>query len=113
MTFHPNLSVLQLQELDLSWCEELSDDSPGVHAVLNHCSQLRSLLLRHLLVSADSLSSLADNCTQLTTLNMASIPSLCDDLLLPIAGRLHQLQVLDVSWNAGMLLCIGRHLCGD
>ena len=89
----------QLRELDLSWCEEVTE--AGVDHVATHCVGLRSLVLRHCTTSIHSLHLLVANCTNLTHLNLSDVHVVVDSLLVSLALSLKQLCVLDVSWNSG------------
>ena len=95
------LLVFQLDDLDLSWCEEISED--GLNRVARHCHTLRRLLLRSCPLSERTLHLLADNCTNLRHLNLSSFDGLGDSHLVALALRLKHVEHLDISWSLCML----------
>ncbi|GFS22559.1 F-box/LRR-repeat protein 2-like [Elysia marginata] len=60
----------KLEELELSWCEDLEDDD-GLNAVASNCTGLRRLILRECAISSTTLELIATSCHNLTELSLA------------------------------------------
>ena len=85
--------------MELSWCEEISE--AGLDEIASKCTTLKTFHARQGKLSADSLINLTQNCTGLTCLNLSSVESLTDNVVLDMACNLHHMKVLDISWNSG------------
>lgn len=91
--------VSQIEELDLSWCEEVTTE--GLFEVVRNCSQLTLLYLRQLALSEELLMSVARQCTQLRHVDLTNTHIVCDSHLIVMSLHLKQLETLDLSWNLG------------
>ncbi|XP_013411634.1 F-box/LRR-repeat protein 2-like [Lingula anatina] len=89
----------KLEDLDLSWCENITED--GLNEIATACSQLRSLTLRRCPATANTLKLLSENCPLLTSLNLSGIGSMNEDVVISChwVTRLDLLEQLDLSWN--------------
>ncbi|GFN81797.1 F-box/lrr-repeat protein 2-like [Plakobranchus ocellatus] len=108
----------QLEELDLSWCEDLEDDQ-GLNAVASSCHGLRRLILRECVLSHKTIGLIAENCHNITELSIAccDISVIGDDDVILLSQNLAALQTIDLSWNTNLtnaavhaLLSNCRHL---
>ena len=89
-----------MKELDLSWCEDVTDR--GLSAVASSCSALQLLGMRQCSVGQDTLYSLATTCHFMTSLNIAGIDTLTDKMLGSLARNMPLLMEVDVSWNSSL-----------
>ncbi|XP_035829074.1 uncharacterized protein LOC101862000 [Aplysia californica] len=91
--------VHTLQELDLSWCEEIEEDTE-LNQLLSACKVLRQLRLRACPLSARCLELIAENCTQLTELSIASnMNTVLDESVIHLSEHLPLLEIIDLGWN--------------
>ncbi|KAJ8313411.1 hypothetical protein KUTeg_009039 [Tegillarca granosa] len=95
-----------LTELDLSWCEDLTER--GLNFLCTKCVKLKSLSLRHCSASDLTLRLMAENLQNLTFLNISGIDtfgdhSIDDSSVISLVGNLHNLQYVDLSWNSGLM----------
>ncbi|KAK3750581.1 hypothetical protein QZH41_018189, partial [Actinostola sp. cb2023] len=90
----------KLRDLDLSWCEDLTDK--GMSAVATSCSGLRSLALRQCAASYVTIATLSSCCHGLTSLNVAGIHQLTDQMVATMATSMPNLTFVDLSWNSGL-----------
>ena len=101
-------SCLQLRNLDLSWCEEIMEETTeAMETFIQSGEVLERLKLRHLPLSARCLYLLANHCVNLRVLNLSNV-NMCDLQLLSISLRCKLLQELDVSWNSGETILVSR-----
>lgn len=91
--------LMQLQELVLLWCEDVTD--AGLEKIALHCPSLKTLLLRQRFMRSETLQAFADNCPNLEDVGLSSVSCIAGDLMESVAPRLKRLKILDVSWNAG------------
>ena len=99
---------LQLRNLDLSWCEEIMEETTeAMETFIQSGEALERLKLRHLPLSARCLYLLANHCVNLCVLNLSNV-NMCDLQLLSISLRCKLLQELDVSWNSGETVIVSR-----
>ena len=99
---------LQLRNLDLSWCEEIMEETTEAMEIFIQSGEvLERLKLRHLPLSARCLYLLANHCVNLCVLNLSNV-NMCDLQLLSISLRCKLLQELDVSWNSGETILLSR-----
>ncbi|XP_068711502.1 uncharacterized protein [Montipora foliosa] len=90
----------KLKELDVSWCEDLTDH--GMSMMANSCSSLQYLSLRQCAASHLTLSALAQNCHLISSLDIAGVNSLTDEGLGNLARNMPHLRDIDASWNSSL-----------
>lgn len=88
----------KLKVLDISWCEDVSDQ--GMSAVAKSCRSLQRLGLRQCAASKLTITSLGKNCHHISCLNIAGIDSFTDDALSSLAENMPLLREIDASWNS-------------
>ncbi|XP_022106600.1 uncharacterized protein LOC110987806 isoform X2 [Acanthaster planci] len=88
----------KITTLEISWCEEISDQ--GLAEIAKHCTALETLTLRQCSMPANTLMSLAWNCTGLVFLNMSGVENLTDGVAQAMMPNLRHLKNLDISWNS-------------
>ena len=94
----------------MSWCEEISDQ--GLSEIVKHCTSLETLTLHQCSMSADTLLSLAWNCTGLVSLNMSGVENLTNGVVQAMMPSLRHLKKLDISWNSGELITLkSKEVC--
>jgi hypothetical protein len=89
--------TFQLQELDLSWCEEITEE--GLNQVALRCRSLRRWLLRQCPLTDTTIQLVAENCINLRHLNLSSFYGLVDRHLVALSLRLKHMEHLDISWS--------------
>ena len=87
-----------LQQLELSWCDEVSTD------VLNHslakCPNLASIALRNTTANSSSVHTVAMYCYRmLTKLDISSCSDVNNTCMLHLAETCVSLRFLDISWS--------------
>ncbi|XP_077997065.1 uncharacterized protein LOC144450342 [Glandiceps talaboti] len=90
----------KIKDLDISWCEEVTDN--GISAVVESCTSLESLSLRQCPATDDTLMTMADKCVHLSNLNLCGVEELSDTAVTVMVSRFHYLQKIDLSWNANL-----------
>ena len=90
----------QLTDLDLSWCEDITDN--GMATVAASCRNLRHLGLRQCAAAENTLNSLAACCHFMTSLNIAGMDHLDDDIVVALATNMPLLVDADLSWNSSL-----------
>ncbi|XP_072174296.1 uncharacterized protein [Diadema setosum] len=90
----------KLQELELLWCDDITDR--GLLLVAQRCPSLQTLQLRQRAMCVDTLLAFAQNCPDLQHVGLSGISCVCDDVMETLGGRLRKLQTLDISWNSGL-----------
>ncbi|KAK3595456.1 hypothetical protein CHS0354_003448 [Potamilus streckersoni] len=92
--------ALKLKELDLCWCEEITEK--GINMVCSECHSLESLHLKKCPVTDLSVTLLAENCPRMKVLVISSVTDITDASVIYLSEHLHQLQELDISWNLAL-----------
>ena len=86
--------------MDISWCEDVTDQ--GMSIIASSCCSLQHLGLRQCAASKLTLSTLADNCHLVSSLNIAGIDNLTDAALSSLAENMPMLRDIDASWNSSL-----------
>ncbi|CAH1801408.1 unnamed protein product [Owenia fusiformis] len=89
-----------LTNLDLSWCEELTET--GLNEIVTKCTYLEVLSLRKLPASKVTLFKMAKHCRYLSSLNLSGLRGIDDTAIVSLVSRLPQLEKVDISWNSGV-----------
>lgn len=94
--------VLQekLVHLDLSWCENITDES--VVDLLSKCKELRYLDLRQCEVTSTTLEAIVEYGTQLTSLSLCGVKGInyhASQNCIQNLSALQELTSIDLSWN--------------
>ncbi|XP_048580508.1 uncharacterized protein LOC5516976 [Nematostella vectensis] len=90
----------RLQDLDLSWCEDVTD--VGISRVATSCVNLRTLSLRQCDASGVSMDMLTANCHAMTSLKLSGVTNLTDSMVSCLAFYMPQLDIIDLSWNSSL-----------
>ena len=69
------LYFLQIETLDLSWCELITD--AGIAYLVESCPNLKSLNLRQCAASTLTMTALQSNASGLTHLGVSSVQGIC------------------------------------
>ncbi|KAL5015892.1 hypothetical protein ScPMuIL_005481 [Solemya velum] len=88
----------QLEDLDLSWCEEISE--AGLNIFCSRPSCIKCISFRHLPASDLTLMLIAENFRQLTHLVLSTVSDISDQAVVKLAENIPQLEVIDISWNS-------------
>lgn len=89
----------ELEDLDLSWCDEISE--AGLNTFCSHPSSIKCVSFRHLPASDLTLMLIAENFRQLTHLVLSTVSDISDQAVVKLAENIPQLEVVDISWNSG------------
>ncbi|XP_031574935.1 uncharacterized protein LOC116308603 isoform X2 [Actinia tenebrosa] len=87
----------KLRDLDLSWCEELTDR--GRCAMAESCTGLQSFALRQCTASRITMETLSIYCQSMTSLNVSSVGQLTDEVVTTMVTSMPNLTFVDISWN--------------
>jgi len=91
--------VSELEELDLSWCEDIEGEEQ-LNSLIQACTSLRKLRLRVCPLSPLSLSLISQHCHHLTELSIASnMTIVSDESVVCLSRHLPLLEVIDLGWN--------------
>jgi hypothetical protein len=90
-------SETQLRELDVSWCDRLSEE--GVADVCRASPYLRSLTAKCVPLGDTILSVLASACPALTNLNLDRCGQISDDGLRAVVAGCRRVESVNISWS--------------
>ncbi|XP_065071249.1 uncharacterized protein LOC135695947, partial [Rhopilema esculentum] len=92
-----NYCSLTITRLDLSWCENITDES--LCDLVNSCPKLEYLNVRQCEISTKTVAALPCISGKLTHLGLCSIKDLTDSQAVPMVRSLRNLTFVDLSWN--------------
>ncbi|XP_074649241.1 uncharacterized protein LOC141904540 [Tubulanus polymorphus] len=87
----------RLVHLDLSWCENVTEQ--GLLELIKSCHNLRVLILHQCEVTIQVLDSMSLNCPALTKLSLFMVREINDSAVVTLVERLNCLEDIDLSWN--------------
>ena len=88
-----------MDELELVWCEDISDS--GLRHIAARCTNLKNLQLKHRILSRETLLEIADNCSEMETLHLSAVSCVTNDIVESLALKMVNIDTLDLSWNNG------------